>query len=95
MKTTLRLPTQDQYAFIEIEAEVTSIEDAVVAYADAMRLIKGNAEGLPDKEFNSFLDQYLTDNSGNLEIYTKMSLTQQHVIQEIKKALKRIAYKNR
>jgi len=91
MKTTLRLPTQDQYAFIEIEAEVSSAEDAVVAYYDAMKLIKPQ-EGLDTKTWNASLDEF--NNTGTLkngtELYQLMNPYQKFYFQEQKKSLKRI-----
>lgn len=92
MKATLRLPTKDQYAYIELETEVMSADDAVVAYNDAMRLLKPS-EGLPAKEFNAFLDKYLTENTGDLETYNRMNQQQKDVIQEIKKSFKRLKTK--
>ncbi len=89
MKTTLRLPTNDQYAYIEIEAEVNSVDDAVVAYNDAMRLIKPQ-DGLPSKDFDKFLDKYLSENTGELEIYNQMSKDQQDRIQMLKRSFARI-----
>lgn len=94
MKTTLRIPTSEQFAFIEIETEVSSPEDAIEAYHHATRLLKANNEGLPEKDFNTWLDKYLESNTGEMEPYTKMSKAQQEIIQIIKRSVKRIAYKN-
>ena len=94
MKVTLRIPTNDQFAFIEIEKEVIDTMEAVDAYNEAMGHFKPN-EGLPHKEWNSALDEYLTTNSlrGGTELYERMSLNQKMVMQEIKKAFKRITSK--
>lgn len=93
MKITLRLPTKDQYAYIEVESEADSIEDAYEAYKEAMKMIQGgNTGGLPPKEWNAWLDGYLNTKTGDAEQYAAMSPEQQRVIQEIKRSLKRITY---
>ena len=89
MKAILRIPAKEQYGFIEIESEVDSAENAVMAYDDIYKLVHGGF-GLPQKEFNACIDRYLTDGTGELDVYTRMSKEQQAVIQEIKKAYKRI-----
>lgn len=50
-------------------------------------------ECLPKKEFNSFLDTYIETEKGNLETLLKMSPSQQAIIQEVKKSIKRLKYK--
>lgn len=93
MKITLRLPTKDQYAYIEVESEANSIEDAHLAYQDAMKLIQGVPSiGLPPKEWNLWLDTYLKTKTGDADKYAAMSAEQQRVIQEIKRSVKRITY---
>lgn len=92
MKAHLRLPTGDQYAYIEIETEVNSIEDAVVGYNGAMRLIKPS-EGLPDKEFDAFLERQLLGEGNDVNEWEKMSPEQKKYIQANKRALNRISYK--
>lgn len=94
MKTTLRLPTQDQYAYIELEIEANSTEDAIEAYNQAMRLIKPSG-GLLEAEFNVFLDKYLETSKGDVNVYNEMSKPQQDIIQTLKRAFKRIEYKNK
>jgi hypothetical protein len=51
-------------------------------------------EGISDSEFNAALDRYLTEGTGETDTYVRMNKKQQHVFQEIKKALKRIKLKN-
>jgi len=87
MKATLRLPL-DQYAFIETEQEGTP-EELREVY-EGLKEAFTTGEGLEPKEWRQVLDRYLSDGTGDTEQYLKMSKTQQIVIQEIKKAFKRI-----
>lgn len=99
MKIELRIPTE-QFAYIGLELldnEVLSdesIQEAVEGYkrvSEAYRASGKKVEGLPDKEYNSFIDSYLLgDTNGLLEIYNKMSDEQKRCVQTIKKSLKRI-----
>lgn len=95
-RVTLRLPTKDTYAYIEVELSVFDIEEAVEYYNHSMRLIrKENGVGLPDKEFNCWLDKYLVDGTGDADQYAQMNVEQITIIQTIKRSLKRIAYPTR
>ncbi len=87
-KAQLRIPTTEQYAYIEVTVEATpsGIYDA---YQELTDMFKAK-EGLPQKDFNAALDRYLKDGTGETETYLKMSPKQQQVFQEIKKAFKRI-----
>ena len=87
MKATLHIPTE-QYGFVEVEVEADSVEEAVSLYPK-------NGEGLSDKEFNAFIDNQLIGSDNHIEQYEKASADQKAIIQVIKRALKRIEYKNR
>lgn len=86
-KAQLRIPTE-MYAYIEVSVEGTA-EDILDAYKEFNEIIKPKA-GLSQKDFNACLDRYLNDGTGETEVYLAMSPSQQAVIQEIKKAFKRI-----
>jgi hypothetical protein len=90
MKAILRVPTSETYAYIEIECEGTPVE-ILEHYNYFTRLVKN--VGLPTKEWNTALDIYLSTNHLEESQYNDMSLEQQHIIQEIKKAVKRITPK--
>ncbi len=87
---TIRVPL-DPYAYIEYQIEGT-VEDAVAEYKRAIEAYKANGEGfgLETKDFNSALDKYLKDGTGETEVYMQMNDKQKYVFQEIKKSLKRI-----
>lgn len=91
VKAEVLVPTVE-YGNIKFQLEGTA-EDMM---DEARRLIKGwtGGFGLPPKEYNAFLDQYINDGTGNLETYNLMSKDQQAVIQELKKAFKRIKSRN-
>lgn len=89
MKHILRIPTTEQYAYVEAEFEGTS-EDAVEAYRRLTDLVRGGA-GITDKEFNDFLDVYLETGSipNGADIYARMDLSQQATVQCIKRSINR------
>jgi len=88
MKAIIRIPTT-QYGFVEIEAEVSSAEEAIVSHNDILKMYAGGP-GLPQKEWNAWLDQYLKEGTGNADQYAAMSPEQQKIIQEVKKSMARI-----
>lgn len=87
MKTVIRIPTT-QYGYLEFDFDGTP-QDAIAEHNRILLMYNGGF-GLEPKEFNEALDKYLTDGTGVLEQYLKMSKEQQAVFQEIKKAFKRL-----
>lgn len=89
MITKLRIPTQDQFAFLEIEFEGTA-DEAYREYRRVSAIVQGG-EGLPDKEFNEVLDIYLTTKQipNGADLYEKMNPSQQAMIQTIKRSFAR------
>lgn len=99
MKITYRIPAKEPYGYVEIEQEfeksALSTDDALEAYDAIIKHYKGETgEGLPDKEFNSWFDKYMTEGTGDADQYARMSLVQQSHIQEVKKSVKRLKAKN-
>lgn len=94
MKVTYRIPTE-QYAYVEIEREYQSEPSVEEVHDTYTRLTKAFRVqvGLSTKDFNACLDRYLNDGTGETEKYLAMSPQQQAVIQELKKAFKRIEAK--
>jgi hypothetical protein len=90
-KAKLRIPCE-MYAFVEVECE-GGPQEIADNYREFTRLMRPN-EGLPPKEWNKALDTYLETNKMDGEAYEKMSQFQKDVIQEIKRSIKRIDYKN-
>ena len=82
-KAKLRIP-KEMYAFIEIEVDGTLEE-----IQDTFRELTITSE-LKDKEFNNFIDRYLTGEPISAEEYENCSDRQKEVVQIIKRALKRI-----
>ena len=89
VKAKIRIP-KDQYAFIELDVEDT-VDNIQILY---QTLIKADV-GLPDKEWRDALDKYITTNSLESHEYEAMSVRQKDIIQEIKRSIKRIEYKNK
>lgn len=89
-KYLVHVPTE-QYGFISCELEGTA-EDAMETYKEISQANKPK-EGISPKEFNSFLDCYLSTGSppdGGITLWEEMSDTQKIVVNEIKKTFKRI-----
>jgi hypothetical protein len=86
-KYEIHVPTV-QFGFISCSMTGTP-EEAVEEHDQLMRMIGG--EGIPTKEFNRILDEYLKTgkvvDGGNL--WEDMNEFQRGVFQEIKKSLKR------
>ena len=87
---TLRIPTNEQYAYIEIEFFGTP-EDAISEYNRLTKLVKGGTE-LPRAQFNEILEKMIKGESvGNsVETWEGMSQFQQDVCKQIKLAHTRI-----
>lgn len=91
-KATLRIPTSEQYAYIEVQVEDTP-EAIVSAYCEFTAMVKPQV-GISTKDFNSSLDQYLKDGTGRTEVFHAMSPTQKEVFQCIKRSLTRLEKNN-
>ena len=105
-KVTLRIPTNDTYAFAEIVFErpiVTSNENgsAYTGFDWTPERVKEEydkyiqafkvQEGISEKDMNAYMDKYLMGDLRELnEQYQKMSPSQQSCIQTIKRSLARI-----
>lgn len=88
MKTTLRIPTAKQYAYIEVEFEGDA-EGAVHEYHRLTSLIKGEPAGigLPDKEWRDCLDAYLNKKPFDFEgAIDRLNASQRFALNEIKKS---------
>lgn len=94
MKITHHIPTE-QYGFTEVETESLDemSQDDIACILGQYRALAGavkEAGGLPEPEYQKFLDKYLLGEGGETEVYNQMSDTQKNIIQTIKRALARI-----
>src|ERR1700733_12554855 len=93
MKAILRLPTLEQYAYIECEFEGTE-EEIVDEYKKLKMLVTGSV-GLDTKDFNRVLDKYIWGDETMLaDEYAVMNLEQQNIVQPIKRTRARNKTKN-
>lgn len=93
-KVTLRIPTKEQYAFVELALENAQPEEAKELYDQWTYSFNNDGAGLPTKEWNYVLDGYVKDMSMTAETYERMSYVQKLVIQELKKCFSRLKPKN-
>ena len=88
-KYHIRVPTKDQYAFIEAELAGTPA-DALEEYNELKRLTQVEG-GIEDKRWREILDGYLT--TGKMQdggdFYEELSAAQKWLVQEVKKSFAR------
>lgn len=89
MKVKLHIAI-DSYEFAEVEVDE---EEADTVYSRIKERF-ADKEGLVTKEWNKALETYLSTNELESDTYERMSAKQKGLIQEIKRAVKRINYKN-
>lgn len=87
MKFDLRIPTSEPYAYIECHFEGTE-QEAYEKYSELIGICRGGV-GLPEKEWRQALDAYLSGSGCTPEVFYKMNLAQQVMIQELKKSMTR------
>ncbi len=95
MKATLRIPTLEMYAYIELEVEGTP-DDIYAQYREwTDRVRSGSSIG--DKEFNNILDQLIEKQSiaSDPGVMEQMSGDQRMLIQAIKRSQARITSRNK
>jgi hypothetical protein len=82
----VRVPTADQYAYIEVQATGTR-EEIHGIYQEFMTMVRGG-NGLEPKEFNAILDEYLVTNkiTGDPGMVSAMNIDQSSIIQAIKRS---------
>ena len=87
--TKLRIPTQDQFAFLEVEFLGTT-DEAYTEYRRLSAMVQGG-EGITDKEFNAFYVEYRTTGkiANGADVYAKMNPSQQAAVQLIKRSFAR------
>ncbi len=87
-RATIRIPTAEPYAYLEITVEDTS-EGILEAYRGFTELVRVKG-GIPDKDFDRFIDSYLLGEKNHVEEYQKMSDDQKKTVQIIKRSLARL-----
>jgi hypothetical protein len=90
MKVTLRIPTAEQYAFVEVEMELRGVDDAKdvrVLYDEFTALFKDSG-GLNQMEWARVKDGYIWTKTITPEDYEALSSYQKSVINEIKNAFR-------
>ena len=87
MKITYRLPTRDQYGYVEIEIEKENPTPTEVmeTYEELMAEVRKD-KSLSSREFNTFVDNYLTGGTITTDEYDSMSNGQKEIIQVIKRS---------
>lgn len=100
-KYTLRIPTTEQYAYIEAELDISasSIEEAgeyaVAEYRRLTKLMQGKEIiGLPEMEWKGVFAGYLRNTPITPEIHELMSRLQRWEIHELDNMKARQNYKN-
>lgn len=94
MKVTYRIPTNDQYAFVELneefydkDPEPAVIQEKYSMYLAAFKIVNG----LSAKEIDSMLDAYFKGRGVDSNQYDRLNPEQLKWIQCIKRSLARVA----
>lgn len=93
MKITHRIPIREVVGQNISMWEVMEIEGENIEEVEEISKEFQSGAGLDQKAWNEALETYLTSNTMHSEDYAEMSKAQQYVIQENKKAFKRIKSK--
>lgn len=92
-KLTLRVPTKDQYAFVEVETDFTvGTPEQVKEEYDKLYAVM-NGKETPPNAFYSYLIALMDSNLatwGSADNYEALNDKQKEVVQSIKKFAKRI-----
>lgn len=94
-KATLRVPTNEQFAFIELETVVGSPEEAEAIYNHATALFKPmvGGVGLDTKDWNRIVDDYITVGTMPSDAGEIMNERQRWFIHELDKSTNRVKAK--
>ena len=96
MKIQLHIPTET-FGFIGVEYETSGD----ISYAEAAREYKLFAdafnvgEGLPDKDFDEFIQNIIEEKPSHIETLEKLSEEQRKFMKVVDRAMNRINYKLR
>lgn len=99
MKITYRIPSKDPFGFVEIELEMDDKQgfvgrEIIDQLEEMMAYHKGETvPGLPPKDFNAWIDNYLLTGTGNADLHAQMNPEQQGIIKAIQLSRKRIKNK--
>lgn len=94
MKYTLRIPTTEQYAYIEAELDGSYTSAEVIdEYRQLTKLVQGGF-GLDDKAWRILVDKYMLGGKMTVEEGEQMSKEQAWFIKTFDNAVARQNYKN-
>lgn len=91
MKTTLRIPCKEQYAYVEVELNEESSETIKKVYDELTSVMKEISS--PELVFCEYLVNLMDSNMqkwGTVEEYNSMNENQKKAIQSIKRYYKRL-----
>lgn len=90
MIADIRIPTADQYAYIELKGFEGSEGEILAKYQEMRSLVVGGV-GMEPREFNGILDELLVSHkiTGDPGMMESMNLDQQMIIQAIKRSFAR------
>jgi len=86
IKCVQRIPTKD-YAYMELEVEYDSVEDAVIDHDRITEMAQGGM-GLPAREWTKVRTRMLTTGDCDVNLLEQMSKSQRYWVNETKLALR-------
>lgn len=97
MKTTLRIPTKDQYAFIEVETDQNNTPAEIKSIYDGLISAFQDPDGVSNQDFCLYLQAIIDSDLnkwGDVESYNMLNDSQKKVAQSLKRLAKRIQANN-
>ena len=88
---TLRIPTKEQYAYVEIQVD-SNIDEAMKIYNEAITKIN-KTSSISDFDFNNYLIKLVNSDLtewGHTEFYQELNESQKMVVQSLKRFSKRL-----
>ena len=89
MKAITRIST-GEYEYLEIQEEVSSVDEAIQLNNRATSVYKAQGGGLDQKDWNNALDGYITLGTMPADIGERMSKAQSWMISELDKSARRV-----
>jgi len=89
---TLRIPTKEPYAYIEVSTDSGSVQEAYEAYKEITAMVSGSPKtGLERKDFNKALDSLAMGENLPVEAFEGMSEVQKWCYHQVELSIKRVS----
>lgn len=90
-KAVLRIPTKEQYAYIEVET--TGSPEQIKSEYDELTALMNNTIGVSEQSFSEYIINLMNSELtkwGDVDYYQSLSQPQKNIVQSIKRFYKRL-----